>query len=200
MKEEVMTAFENFLNSNVGTIIVGCVGVLIIALIIFSKTSLGKRLFNKTVSEIGQIREIARSSNEKVNEVKSIANEKINELKNEYERKIAIVMNYVEHFENGLYKIIAQIPNKKVQDELSIYVEEMKHYKNEIIEQYPSLEELLEIKERAKEIDLLLEQQKEELESTYKALLERLQLEYEERFKNLENKLYEERKDTNGEI
>lgn len=200
MKEEVMTAFENFLNSNVGTIIVGCVGVLIIALIIFSKTSLGKRLFNKTVSEIGQIREIARSSNEKVNEVKSIANEKINELKNEYERKIGIVISYVEKYELEMAKIVNEIPNKKVQEKLSNFYEQMKFYRDELIEKYPTLEQLEEYKLKMEELDLTLEQQRMEVENTYKALLERLQLEYEERFKNLENKLYEERKDTNGEI
>lgn len=200
MNEEVMTAFENFLNSNVGTIIVGCVGVLIIALIIFSKTSLGKKLFNKTVSEINQIREIARLSDEKANEVKSIANEKINELKNEYERKIGIVISYVEKYELEMAKIVNEIPNKKVQEKLSNFYEQMKSYRVELIEKYPTLEQLEEYKLKMEELDLTLEQQRMEVENTYKALLERLQLEFEEKFKNLENKLYEERKDTNGEI
>jgi len=200
MKEQVMSAFEKFLNSNVGTIVVGCVGILIIALIIFSKTSLGKKLFNKTVSEINQIREIARLSNEKVNDVKTLANEKINELESVYEQKIGIVISYIEKYELEMAKIVNEIPNKKVQEKLSHFYEQMKSYRVDLLEKYPTLEQLEEYKLKMKELDLTLENQRVEIENTYKALLERLQLEYEERFKNLENKINEERTNTDTEI
>ena len=200
MKEQVMSAFEKFLNSNVGTIVVGCVGILIIALIIFSKTSLGKKLFNRTVSEINQIREIARLSNEKVNDVKTLANEKIVELESAYEQKIGIVVSYVEKYELEMVKILNEIPNKKVQEQISKFYENMKSYRVELLEKYPTLEQLEEYKLKMKELDLTLENQRVEIENTYKALLERLQLEYEERFKNLENKLNEERTNTDTEI
>lgn len=200
MKEQVMSAFEKFLNSNVGTIVVGCVGILIIALIIFSKTSLGKKLFNRTVSEINQIREIARLSNEKVNDVKTLANEKIVELESAYEQKIGIVVSYIEKYELEMVKILNEIPNKKVQEQISKFYENMKSYRVELLEKYPTLEQLEEYKLKMKELDLTLENQRVEIENTYKALLERLQLEYEERFKNLENKLNEERTNTDTEI
>ena len=60
MNEQITNAIDNFINSPVGSIITGVLGVIIIFLIIFSKTSLGKKLFSKAQRDILAINEIAR--------------------------------------------------------------------------------------------------------------------------------------------
>ena len=118
MNEQIANAIDNFINSPVGSIISGVLGGIVIFLIIFSKTSLGKKLFNKALNEIYKINEIARLSNEKVNNIQKLAEDKINALTIEYERKSAIVVAYYNELEKGVYEILEVIPNQKVKEQL----------------------------------------------------------------------------------
>ena len=194
MNEQVQNAFDNFLNSYVGTIIVGVLGILLIFLIIFSKTSLGKKLFFKTTSEIAKINEIARLSNEKVEQVKLLAEDKINALTSEYERKSAIIVSYYEFLENGIYQIIEKIPNEKVKNELNDFKKKFDEKKLEIASEFPTYDEFLELTNKAREIS----EQVNEIEKAYQEKLVELQEKYENRFKELEDKLNEREEETNA--
>ena len=198
MNESVQKAIDNFINSPVGSIVVGVIGVLIIALVIFSKTSLGKKLFNKAQSDIYAINEIARLSNEKVRNVEILATDKINALASEYERKSAILVSYHNFFMNEIYEIIALIPNAKVQNELDKAIKNIELKEKEIAKQFPTYDEFIELKEKARDIQEQVQEKVEEVKETYEQVLEQLKQEYEQRFKELEDKLNEREEEVNS--
>lgn len=196
MNEQVAQAVDNFINSPVGSIIVGVIGVLLIALVIFSKTSLGKKLFSKAQNDIRQINEIARLSNEKVEQVKILAEERINSLKSEYERKSAILVSYNDLYEQEFSKIIENIPNAKVQHALTDFHEKLDEKKKEIADVFPTYEEFMILKDKAREIEEQVNEKVAEIKSTYEDTLIKLQKKLQE----LEAKLNEREVDTKQEI
>ena len=197
MNEQITNAIDNFINSPVGSIITGVLGVIIVFLIIFSKTSLGKKLFSKAQRDILAINEIARLSNEKVNQVKLLAEEKINALTSEYERKSAIIVNYYNELEKGVYDILDKIPNQKVKEQLFIFKDKFDKKKEEIAQYFPTYDEFLELTNKAREVQEQVEERVKEIENAYNDRLAELVEKYENRFKELEDKLNEREEETN---
>jgi len=202
MNEQISQAVDNFINSPVGSIVAGVLGLILIFLVIFSKTSLGKKLFNKTQTDIKAIHEIARLSNESVNNVKLLATEKINALTSDYERKSAIIVSYYNELELGVFEILEKIPNVKVQKELKAFQVKFEEKKLEIASQLPTYEDFVKLTEKARDVEIQVEEKVKKIESAYNQTLAQLQEMYDKKFKELEDKLNEreEEIDTNAEV
>lgn len=198
MNEQITNAIDNFINSPVGSIISGVLGGIVIFLIIFSKTSLGKKLFNKALNEIYKINEIARLSNEKVNNIQKLAEDKINALTSEYERKSAIVVAYYNELEQGVYEILEVIPNQKVKEQLLGFKSKFDVKKQEIAQYFPTYDEFLELTKKARAVEEQVDEKVREIEDTYNHKLEEIIEKYENRFKELEDKLNEREEETNA--
>ena len=194
--EQFKLAFDNFINSPVGSIVVGVLGTLIIFLVVFSKTSLGKKLFNRSLSEIAKINEIARLSNEKVENIQNLAEIKINELASEYEQKSAIIISYYNELEKGIYEILEKLPNAKVQNALKDFKEKFNEKKEEIAKDFPTYDDFLKLVDKAREVEIQVDEKVREIELTYQAKLLELQEQYENRFKELEDKFNEREEET----
>ena len=198
MEEQIKLAFDNFINSPVGSIVVGVVGAIILFLVVFAKTSLGKKLFNRALSEIAKIHEIARLSNEKVANVQNLAEDRINALKSDYERKNAIVMNYCQDFEAGIYDILEKLPNAKVQSAIKEYKEKFDEKKKQIAQEFPTFDEYLQLLNKAREVEVQVDERVKEIEFTYQQKLLELEEKYENKFKELEDKFNEREEETHA--
>ena len=89
--------------------------------IIISKTSIGKKMYNKAFAKIDD----ARAELKKYNE---IADNKINELKSEYEEKLQLVNAKNEQLETLLIAISENIHNAKVEKLVKDYCEKSQEY------------------------------------------------------------------------
>lgn len=107
------------------------------ALVIFAKTSLGKKALKSLMAKFlltdGQTRECAKIANdalEKVKNVETLAKDRIkaleseydrkaNELKQEYEQKLAISVSIVNYYVESTVATLKLIPNVKVQEQVT---------------------------------------------------------------------------------
>lgn len=102
------------------------------ALIIFSKTSLGK----KAIIELTKLHKLgeekASQTLEKVKDIEILANEKIEALKAEYEEKVAVLVSIVNYYEESVFTILEKIPNAHVQKQLAFFKSTYQDKKEEI--------------------------------------------------------------------
>lgn len=113
--------FEKITNHPVFISIVSILTVAFSVLLIVSKTSWGKKAIAAINVVVDLIKkkaesafEIARETQETVKEI----NDVVKQEKEELESKTKVLFLQFEYFETSMYKIIEQIPNAKVQDEL----------------------------------------------------------------------------------
>lgn len=115
------------------------------ALLLFSRTSLGKKAINKAISLCSGADRKAAETLKKVQDIETLAKDKIaalqadyakkvEELTNFYEQKLACALSFVNFYEESLFAIADQIPNVKVQALLSDYKKEYENKKKEIVD------------------------------------------------------------------
>lgn len=137
-------------------------------LVIFSKTSLGKKLFNKIKVKYDEVVLKAGKMSEELAKFKKEKDEQIKEIKDEYEKRLALAVSETEELENCLKTIAETTANKKVKEgiyEFLSHKEERHARYAELIATYADFEKLQtkakEEAEKAKETATsLLEQEK----------------------------------------
>jgi hypothetical protein len=128
-------------------VVVGIVG----ALVVLSKTSLGRKAIIQLTSLYHLGDRKANETLEKVKEVELLAKDKIEALKGEYEQKVACLVSIVNFYEESVFVILEDIPNAKVQTKLAnfkkIYIQKKEEIKATIGEIYQDYNLALERKE-----------------------------------------------------
>lgn len=145
-------------NNKVAVIIIASVLALVIFLIIFSKTSIGKKslktlknLYSDLVSKfkdfVAVMLDFKRETIEKVNE----GEKKFEELSNKTDEKLAVITLQYESFKKGVYDLLSKVPNAKVQkglEELKLDTEKHEKYLQAVLgDYYSEIKHLLEEKE-----------------------------------------------------
>ena len=149
-------------------ITVGTAGVFL--LILFSKTSLGKRLFNKLLEKF----EILKSW---VIEQLSGMNKRIDELKNQYEEKLQIANHKTEQVEKLVLDVLPFIHNAQVQEKVTEYLEKGK----EIVAIADVVDDkVIQAKEQAiKEADAIIQEYKNKLTAQFEQEKEKYLAEFD---------------------
>ena len=133
---ELVEGCKEFFNQPI-TIIIGSILVVgVLALVVLSKTSFGKK-------NIKELKDNAKKVNEKCEVVKKIAIETqeetskvVNEIKEIAEEKVNYCISQFQYFKNGVIEIIKEIPNKKVQDKLNELCEDFEEHEKELNEYF----------------------------------------------------------------
>lgn len=136
---------------------VGTAGAFLV--ILFSKTSLGKKLYNKAMAKIEE-------AISKLNTYKAHADKEIEELKEYYEEKLQLVNEKNKQLETLLIAISENINNKKVKELVDTYCEKS----NEVIAIADIVDDaVIEAKEQCyKEAEKVISEFEEKLEEKFK--------------------------------
>jgi len=184
---QIVENVKAWCQSPLGTTIISITTTFIYILIFLSKTSLGKKLYNKMKAKVEQIGETAHESNEKVKEIQNVANEKIAQIEGAYDEKLNAIVNYALETEQFLYLLGETIPNEKVKKLVEDYRNNRATRFAEIQKYVPTVAQIEELKQELKEqqenFASELERAKNEIEQT-------LREEYQKAFQKIleENK------------
>ena len=143
-------------------------------LVIFSKTSLGKKLFNKAKSSYD---EALKAKDETLNNLKETIEAKESEIKEltyQYENRLNVLLCENVELEKLLDKIGEVSPNLKIKNALEEFRNSREERLNKINEVFTYLNFDL-LKEKAEETDRLIEEAKKAVESSYGERLDRLE-------------------------
>jgi len=175
--KEWITWFFN-LPLPIAGISVGTAGVFL--LILFSKTSLGKKLYNSVVKSV-------KDAVDTLNEYKAYADTKIEELRNNYEEKLQIVNAKNEALEKLLITVSENINNKKIKEVVNKYCENS----NEIIAICDVVDDkVIEAKEQAvSEANKVIEDYKAKLEAEFNERKAKYEKEFLDKSKELDEQI-----------
>ena len=163
----------------------------IYVLVIFSKTSLGKKLFNKVNLKYDEVVRYCKEMKENCETFLKEKEEQIRELKETYEQKLAVAVSYTEQIEDLLDKVADTTPNKKIKG----LIEEFKSTKEERLAEIKkavgTYEEFLELKGKAEEVQKQVEDKVNEIKNNVTEELNGKIALYEEKCAQLDNLLKE---------
>lgn len=117
--EQVKSWIEWFCNLPLPIVGVSVGTAFAFLLIIFTKTSFGKKVYLKAVAKVDNAVSLLKS-------YKETADKKVEELKSEYEEKLQIVSAENKKLEKLLIAVSENINNKKVKELVDAYCEESK--------------------------------------------------------------------------
>lgn len=143
-------------------------------LVIFSKTSLGKKLFNKAKSSY---EEAAKEKEETFNLLKETIESKESEIKEltyQYENRLNVLLCENVELEKLLDKIGEISPNLKIKEALEEFKNSREDRLNKINEIFTYLNFDL-LKEKAEEADRLIEEAKKAVEASYEERIAKLE-------------------------
>lgn len=170
-------------------------------LVIFSKTSLGKKLFNQMQKKFNEFLFLQGEIKKEAEKTRQLAETKINELKEEYEKKLGVALSYSNELENLLYEIGDVIPNAKVKSVVEKFKEQKEARLKEISKVVGTYEQFVELTHKGDEIEQEIETRVKEQVNDYQELFNNKEKELEaiieEYKKKLEVLANEEAKDTN---
>ena len=160
-------------------------------LVIFSKTSLGKKLFNKVKANYEDVVLRASKMSEELSKIKTEKEKAIKEIKEEYEKRLALSLSETEELENCLKTIAETTANKKVKEGIEEFLshKEERHAKmTELIATYADFKELQgkaqKEAEQAKATSTALLEQEKALYEAKKEELDKLIADFKERAEN----------------
>lgn len=172
MWDQLVAQLKEFFNQPVPVIISTLTVGLIYALVIFGKTSLGKKLYSQVLSRIGDIKKEIVSTHETVKNVEILAEDKINALTVAYEQKIQVLLSYVEFIENFLLQICEDLPNAKVKKDMLEYKNSIAEQKQKALEaigmSYGYLKEIKDSKVKEEKLLVLLDEKAATLDTLIK--------------------------------
>lgn len=117
--QQVKEWIEWFFNLQLPIVGTSVLTVCIFALVIFSKTSLGKKVYIKATMKVEELK-LAFKKHKEENDTK------IKELKDFYEEKLQLLSAKNDKLEKLLIAVSENINNKKVQELVSAYLKETK--------------------------------------------------------------------------
>ena len=121
-----------YINKPLPLVGISVLTISLVALKIFAGTSFGKKALNEIKQESEIFKQKAEEYKEIAEQEKENAKNSIRELKQAYEKKLEVANSQFDFFENNLVKILEQIPNAKVQEELKLFKANYKQHKEEI--------------------------------------------------------------------
>ena len=183
--EVLQQQISEFMNSPVAVSVISISLGFIYLLVIFSKTSLGKKLFKSVLNKYDEIRKTAHESNEKVKNIQKLAEHEIAQLKSDYERKLAISVDYTDKLFSMLDEIVENIPNAKVKSTYKEAKEHLVEYREKLNVEFPSFEVIEELKLKAREVEVQVEEQVEVIKESYEIKLNELYDKYQELYEEL---------------
>lgn len=154
-------------------------------MVIFSKTSLGKKLFSKALQKYDAVLDYCKEMKANLETFKTEKEAQIAQIKEEYEKRLAVMMNYNLTLENLLGQMTEHIPNKKVKEDILAFMSTKQERLAEIAEYLPNLEEYQALKAKAESVQEEIEKAK--IEAT-EALQEKIAL-YDAKCEQLDNLL-----------
>ena len=177
--EKVATWLSNFFNHPAVMWITNITLIFIYCLVVFSKTSLGKRLFNKALAKYDAVVGITKEWKKETDKFKEESQQVVKDLKTEYEQKLGVVCSYAESLENLLYQIGEVSPNQKVKKLIKDFEEQKEARKIEISKAVGTYEQFKEMALKSAEID-------KEIENRVKEQVDKFQELYENKTKELD--------------
>lgn len=154
-------------------------------MVIFSKTSLGKKLFSKALQKYDAVLEYCKEMKANLETFKEEKEAQIAQIKEEYEKRLAVMMNYNLTLENLLGQMTEHIPNKKVKEDIYAFMSTKQERLAEIAEYLPNMEEYNALKAKAESVQEEIEKAK--IEAT-EALQAKIAL-YDAKCEQLDNLL-----------
>lgn len=156
--EELKNNIEWFCNLPLPIVGISVGTAFAFLLIIFSKTSLGKKIYSKAVAKVESAVSLLKT-------YKEDADKKVASLKSEYEEKLQIVNAKNEKLEKLLIAVSENINNKKVKELVDTYCKESK----EVIAIADVVDDaIIETKEQCvKETQSIIEEYKEKLQAEF---------------------------------
>lgn len=131
-------------------------------MVIFSKTSLGKKLFSKALQKYDAVLEYCKEMKANLETFKEEKEAQIAQIKEEYEKRLAVMMNYNLTLENLLGQMTEHIPNKKVKEDIYAFMSTKQERLAEIAEYLPNMEEYNALKAKAESVQEEIEKAKKE--------------------------------------
>ena len=160
MWEEIKANLLAFANTPLATSLFTAFEVGVFALVIFSKTSLGKKALAAMKAKYEVLLGYASDMKKQAEQVAKTADEKINEIKTECDKRLAVMMNYNLALENLIEKMGEHIPNKKVKEDIETFISTKQERLAEIAEYLPNMEEYNALKAQAEHIQAEIEEAK----------------------------------------
>ena len=121
--EQISQKIGEFANTPIVITAFSITYALVVGLVIFSKTSLGKKLFNKALSLATSAKSKADNMEETLSKFRAEKDRQVEEIKKAYDDELAVAVGESLELENLLSKIGEAIPNKKVQTLISDFME-----------------------------------------------------------------------------
>lgn len=184
MWETIKENLSAFFNMPITEIMTAILTVCVFALVIFAKTSFGKKAIIKLTAKYQAMKEAGESIKRDNEAHKAETDAKIEALKSDYEGKLEIVLSYAQTLEETLIAVGEATPNKKVNELARKFAEGKAARLREIAEKVPSLAQLDEIKAQ---VGAAEEKAKAQVDD-YKALYEAKTKEAEEFIAKLEER------------
>jgi len=128
----MLDTLSYYINKPLPLVGISVLTLSLVALKIFAGTSFGKKALNEVKEEAKTFKEEAEKYKEAYEEEKELAKEQVKELKADYENKLQIANSQFDYFEKNMIKILEQIPNAKVQEEIKTFNSNYKQHKEEI--------------------------------------------------------------------
>lgn len=141
--EVVKDNISAFMNQPFVLVLEGVIPLILTAVVLFAKTSVGRRVLNflkeivyslkKTVENaLLEAKAYFEKTDQRVIDLENGYKEKLESLQKEYETKIAIAVSFVNFYEDSFFAIAALIPNAKVQEKVKELKEQCEQKKEEI--------------------------------------------------------------------
>lgn len=154
-------------------------------MVIFSKTSLGKKLFSKALQKYDAVLDYCKEMKGNLETFKKEKEAQIAQIKEEYEKRLAVMANYNLTLENLLGQMTEHIPNKKVKEDIYAFMSTKQERLAEMAEYLPNLEEYQALKAKAESVQEEIEKAKAQ---ATEALQEKIAL-YDAKCEQLDNLL-----------
>ena len=183
--ETITNNLSAFFNMPVVITITSVTLGFIYIMVIFSKTSLGKKLFNKALQKFDAVLGYCREMKANLDIFKAEKEAQIAQIKEEYEKRLAVMANYVSQIEGALGKIAEATPNKKVRETIQTFLDTKEERLEEIGKYLPNLEDYQALKAKAESVQEEIEKAK--IEAT-EALQAKIAL-YDAKCEQLDNLL-----------
>lgn len=181
IKENLSAFFDMPVVVTITSVTLGFIYIMVI----FSKTSLGKKLFSKALQKYDAVLDYCKEMKANLETFKEQKEAQIAQIKEEYEKRLAVMMNYNLTLENLLGQMTEHIPNKKVKEDILAFMSTKQERLAEIAEYLPNMEEYNALKAKAESVQEEIEKAK--IEAT-EALQAKIAL-YDAKCEQLDNLL-----------
>lgn len=181
IKENLSAFFDMPVVVTITSVTLGFIYIMVI----FSKTSLGKKLFGKALQKYDAVLDYCKEMKGNLETFKAEKEAQIAQIKEEYDKRLAVMMNYNLTLENLLGQMTEHIPNKKVKEDISAFMSTKQERLAEIAEYLPNMEEYNALKAKAESVQEEIEKAK--IEAT-EALEKKIAL-YDAKCEQLDNLL-----------